>query len=254
MPTAPLVLVPCDALELRHLDWSATPSAYCDTLASVGLTPVQVPTLATPYDLTPLFDVASGILLTGARSNVHPTLYGQPESAQAEPFDPLRDAVTMRFIAEARARDLPLFGICRGVQELNVGFGGTLHPEVDTIEGRGGHYETPVPDLAHWFRLKHTVKVHAGGILEQLYGAQEIHVNSAHHQAIEALGEGLFVEAEAPDGTVEAVSAPGYSFILGVQWHPEQTRDIDPPSLAILERFAAAVRARMERDTEKRAA
>lgn len=240
----PLVVVTCDRITHNILKWSGTPAAYLEAAAHVGLLPVQLPTLAEPLDPTALLEVASGILVTGARSNVHPERYGLPEVEDAAPFDPHRDATSLSLIRAAVARGIPLLAICRGLQEVNVAFGGTLHHSVHDLPGRHDHRATPQEDLDAWFAIKHDVSVEPGGLLERIVGAGPIAVNSAHRQAIDILSPDARVEARAHDGTIEAISLKSArGFALAVQWHPEHFVRTDPPSTAIFEAFAGAARA-----------
>ena len=250
----PMVIVTCDVIEHNLLSWSSAPAAYGVALAEVGLLPVQLPTLVVPLDPSSLLDVASGVLITGARSNVHPSHYGAEPSPEAEPHDAARDAASLPLIRAALDRGIPLLAICRGIQELNVACGGTLSPEVHTLPDRLDHRSEPQADLAAWFALKHPVSVEDGGLLAPIMGAGERQVNSVHRQAIDRVGDGVFVEARAPDGTVEAISVPGSDFALGVQWHPEQLVMVDAHSRAIFAAFAEAVRAHANAGRRARAA
>ncbi|MEM8664367.1 MAG: gamma-glutamyl-gamma-aminobutyrate hydrolase family protein, partial [Pseudomonadota bacterium] len=143
----PMVVVSCDRFTHNILTWSGGPASYLEALAGVGLLPVQLPTIAAPLDPAPLLDAASGVLITGARSNVHPSHYGEPESEAAAPFDHDRDRTTLPLIREAVARGLPLFCICRGIQELNVAFGGSLYHSVHALPDRDDHRSTPQEDI-----------------------------------------------------------------------------------------------------------
>lgn len=245
--TSPIVVVPCDPIRYERLMWSGSPASYLRALAREGLLPVQLPTVPEPLDPAPLLDAASGVLITGARSNVHPALYGAEESETAAPFDPLRDRTSLPLIRAAVERGLPLLAICRGIQELNVAFGGTLHPAVHDVDGRVDHRSTPQDDVDAWFGLRHEIDVAPGGLLAPVLGRRVI-VNSVHRQGIDRLADGLRVEATADDGTIEAVSLPSASaFALGVQWHPEHFAGVDEPSTAIFRAFADAVRSRAAR-------
>lgn len=217
----PIVLTSCDTVTVNGLTASAAPATYLTALARDGLVPLQVPTIAAPFDLGATLDVAAGVLLTGARSNVHPRRYGVGESERSAPFDLARDRTVFALIEGALTRRLPLFCICRGHQELNVAFGGSLHPAVHEVPGRSDHRGADTVDMDHRFGLAHTVTVEPGGRLAEIVGAGSITVNSVHRQAIDRLGAGLAVEARAPDGTVEATSVVGAPFALSVQWHPE---------------------------------
>ncbi|MEM6762174.1 MAG: gamma-glutamyl-gamma-aminobutyrate hydrolase family protein [Pseudomonadota bacterium] len=239
----PMVAVPCDRFVRRRLETSGTPASYLNALALVGLTPLQVPTIEEPYDVAPILNAVSGVLVTGARSNVHPSEYGAPESEAAAPFDLDRDRISLPMIREAMARGIPVFCICRGIQELNVAMGGTLHAEVHEVPGRAMHTFPPEDDIDAWFGLRHDIDIEEGGILRPILKSAQIPVNSLHYQAIDKLAPRARLEAVAPDGTVEAISAEGApGFALGVQWHPEHTVKTDPNSRALFEAFAEAVR------------
>lgn len=252
--TKTLVIATCDVIEHNMLAWSGGPASYLDALAVAGCLPVQLPVIDEPIDARPLLDVASGVLVTGARSNVHPSRYGMPETEAAAPFDHRRDRTTLPLIREAVARGLPLLAICRGIQEMNVAFGGSLHVAVHEVDGRDDHRSTPQPDIDAWFALRHEVTATPGGVLAGILGEAPVRVNSVHRQAVDRIGDGLAVEATAPDGTVEALSVTGAkAFALGVQWHPEHFVRTDGVSRAIFDAFAAACRAHAGRDAARAA-
>lgn len=249
-----MVVVTSDRITHNILNWSGTPASYLEAVAHVGLLPVQLPTITTPLDPAPLLDCASGVLLTGARANVHPSHYGAPETEEAAPFDPHRDSTTLPLIHMAIERGMPLLAICRGLQELNVALGGSLHAAVHDIPGRDDHRSTPQEDVDAWFAIRHPVRVAPGGVLAPIVGASEIAVNSVHRQGIDRLAEGARVEAQALDGTIEAISIPAArGFALGVQWHPEHFVRTDGPSHALFRAFAEAALAYAARRTARAA-
>ncbi|MBV9735648.1 MAG: gamma-glutamyl-gamma-aminobutyrate hydrolase family protein [Acidisphaera sp.] len=216
----------------------------------VGAVPVLLPAKGHAADVETLLDRLDGIILTGSRSNVQPSLYEGPPHADGTPEDPARDAVTLPLIRAALARGLPLLAICRGLQEMNVALGGTLHQRLQDLPGRLDH-STPLQPLARVRQGKaHAVRIVPRGWLHRLAGATEIKVNSLHNQGIDRLAPGLVVEATAPDGTIEAVrvaaSATGapVGYAVGVQWHPEYDFATDAVSRRIFEDFAQALRAR----------
>ena len=238
-----MVVVTCDRITHNVLKWSGSPASYLEAAVSAGLLPVQLPTIADPVDPTPLVDVAAGLLVTGARANVHPSHYGAPEIEEAGPFDRHRDGTTLPLIRMAIDRGMPVLAICRGLQELNVAYGGTLDHAVHERPGRQDHRSPQQDDVDAWFAIRHPVAVTPGGLLEGIVGAGEIAVNSVHRQGIDRLAEAARIEARAPDGTIEAISIPeARGFVLGVQWHPEHFARTDPPSKAIFAAFAAACR------------
>jgi putative glutamine amidotransferase len=219
----------------------AAPARYANALiGAAGAIPVLLPPVGD--DMIGILDHLDGLLLSGSPSNVHPSLYGVDGSLTPDSHDPPRDATTLPLVRAAIARGLPVLAICRGVQELNVAFGGTLHQMVQTLPGRMDHRDEDVEDNEINFRLRHMVAV--SGQLARIVGASEIMVNSLHQQAIDRVGEGLVVEATAPDGTIEAVRvATAQGFALGVQFHPEWHFATDGPSRAIFQAFGDACRA-----------
>lgn len=211
----------------------------------VGAVPVLIPANGEAADVATLLARLDGIMLTGSRSNVHPSRYGGPPHGEGTPEDPARDEVTLPLIRGALAAGLPLLAICRGMQELNVALGGSLHQRLQDLPGRLDH-SAPLQPAARVRHAKaHSVRIALGSWLHRLAGAETLAVNSLHHQGVDRLGAGLIVEATAPDGTVEAVRVGRVSgFAVGVQWHPEFDFDTDPISARIFQAFGAAVQAR----------
>ena len=208
-----------------------------------GAVPILLPALGDAADLEALFRVVDGVLLTGSRSNVTPALYGGPPHEDGTPEDAARDATTLPLIRAAVARGIPVLAICRGVQELNVALGGTLHQKLHALPGRLNHSPRDTDDFAEKMAKAHDVTLTAGGMLHRLAGVQTVMVNSLHDQGIDRLGTGLVVEAVAPDGTIEAVRAvTSPALALGVQWHPEFDCGEDGFSARIFEAFGDAMR------------
>ncbi len=194
-----------------------------------------------------------GLLLTGSPSNVAPSRYGD-DSEGAGPFDPGRDEMVFRLIEAMIARARPMLGICRGFQELNVAFGGTLARDLGE-EGRPlSHHAPDGATLPEMFGHEHDVILTPGGILASAFGRERLQVNSVHFQGVDRLGEGLSVEAFAPDGVVEAISArPNGAPILAVQWHPEWQTDRDAASQGVFQIFGRALRGEPAAASEKAA-
>ena len=235
----PIVGIPACARTRNDMGWHETPARYAEAVfGGAGALPIMIPPMG-PAQIE-ILDRIDGLLLPGSPSNVHPSHYEGGESLTPEWHDPERDATTLPLIREAVARGLPVLAICRGIQELNVALGGTLHQTVHALEGRHDHRSGP-GTIEQKYGLKHTIKL--SGCLAGLIGAPEIMVNSLHGQAIDRPAPGMEIEALAPDGTIEAVrvtNTPG--FALGVQWHPEWRYADCPSSMAILKAFGEACR------------
>ena len=212
------------------------PNAVID---AAGCLPVLIPAIGLKVDVCVLLDRLDGLVLTGSPSNVHPSHYGAEPSHPEILHDLERDATTLPLIREAIRRDLPILAICRGIQELNVALGGTLHQRVHEVPGRLNHRSRrDSPDGP--YGPAHSVILTAGGLLTSLAGAAEVMVNSLHSQGIDRPAPTLRVEAVAPDGQIEAVSLPGARFVVGVQWHPEYEALGNPFSSALFSAFAEA--------------
>lgn len=210
-----------------------------------GGLPLIIPSLADVLDFDALLDSLDGLLLTGSPSNVEPHLYNGPASAPGTLHDPDRDATTLPLIRAAVARGVPVFGICRGFQELNVAFGGSLHQKVHETGTFMDHREPENEPVEVQYAPSHPLHVQPGGVLAGLGLPGEIRVNSIHGQGVERLAPGLRVEALAPDGLIESISVEGASsFALGVQWHPEWQVRSNPEYLAIFQAFGDACRKR----------
>ena len=210
-----------------------------------GATPVILPALGDRLDRAQLIRRLDGLVLTGSPSNVHPSRYGVAPSAAAEPYDEARDATTLPLIREATAAGLPLLAICRGFQEMNVAFGGSLTPALHDEPGRDDHRRPASDDADEQYGPRHPVTFAAGGVFERIAGRRTIQVNSLHRQGILRLAGDLDAEGTAPDGTVEAVAVRGApALAVGVQWHPEYKASGNDFSRRLYAAFGAAARAR----------
>lgn len=199
-------------------------------------------------DIEALLEAVDGILLTGARANVHPTHFGVEPDPRHEPYDHDRDAMALGLIRACVDRGIPLFGICRGFQEMNVAFGGSLHPEIRDIPGRMNHRMPRLengevhPDPEVVFADRHEVRLVAEGLFARLLGCETIRVNSLHGQGILEPGGRIVIEGVAEDGTIEAIRiADAPSFALGVQWHAEYDPQHNPINQALFQAFGAAL-------------
>ncbi|MGY4501666.1 putative glutamine amidotransferase [Bradyrhizobium sp. GM24.11] len=187
-----------------------------------------------------------GIFLTGSLSNVAPETYGASQEVVDDFLDPRRDETALRLIKLAVERDIPLLAVCRGVQELNVAFGGTLWTQLHRHPDRMDHRAIASATKERRYGKAHAVSLARGSLLAELLSADHIEVNSLHEQGIARLGAGLEIEALAPDGLVEAVRVRGAEFAVGVQWHPEWHFWEDRPSQALFRAFGEAVRRRAD--------
>lgn len=256
MTTRPLIGIPACVKEADGLPFHAVGEKYITAVAhAVGGLPWLIPPLGAFYDLPDLVSRLDGLFVTGSRSNVEPHRYGRDLERQESPHDPARDSTTLPLLREALAEGLPVFAICRGLQELNVALGGTLHQQVHLVEGKLDHRMPQGVPYEEAYGPRHPIAIAPGGMLHRLLGQGEIEVNSLHWQAIDRLANGLAVEARAPDGVIEAVSVTNArGFALGVQWHPEFRATENPVSMALFRAFFEAARARSERRRARSAA
>jgi putative glutamine amidotransferase len=207
--------------------------------------PLLIPALGRDLDIAQLVARLDGLLVTGSPSNVLPDHYGGEPSEPGTLHDPDRDATTLPLIRAALSAGLPVLGICRGLQELNVALGGTLHQRVHELPGKHDHRWKDEDPVEVQYAPAHPVQILEGGVLAQVIGIGEIVVNSLHWQGIDRLAAGLRVEAQAPDDLIEAVSVPtAPAFAVAVQWHPEWSFRNDPASRALLAAFGTAARSR----------
>ena len=208
--------------------------------------PLLIPVLETPLDVSQILAHVDGIFFPGSPSNVEPTHYAGEPSVPGTLHDPHRDATTLSLIPRAVASGVPVLGVCRGFQEMNVAMGGTLHQRIHEVAGYDDHREDKEQPLDVQYAPAHEVMLEPGGVLLSLAGQDRIQVNSLHWQGVDRLGPDLAVEARAPDGLVEAFrvkSAP--AFALAVQWHPEWQVMQNPFSQALFAEFGKAARTRM---------
>jgi len=202
------------------------PRAYAEAVAAAGGLPM--PLIHQAALAAELLDLCDGLVVTGGAFDLPPELYGEPRRPACGPSRPERTAFELELVRLALARDLPLLGVCGGMQLLAVARGGSLYQDLAADLGLSGH-EQPHPKDAP----SHPVQVEAGTLLAGLVGTGPLLVNSTHHQAVRAPGRGVFVSAVAPDGVVEAIELPARRFALGVQWHPEAVARHEPRHAAI---------------------
>ncbi|MBI5277523.1 MAG: gamma-glutamyl-gamma-aminobutyrate hydrolase family protein [Burkholderiales bacterium] len=210
----------------RHLDlsdpggYSVLADRYALAVTEVGMQPVLFP-MAGAEDVPDLLPLVDGVLLTGSPSNVEASHFGA-EPLDTDLLDPRRDALTMALVRVALGEGVPIFGVCRGLQEMNVALGGSLYQRVHELEGMLDHREPEGASLDVQFAERHDVLLEPGSEFARWAGGTRVRVNSLHGQGIKELGRKLVAEARSPDGLVEGVRIAGArTFAYAVQWHPE---------------------------------
>lgn len=239
----PIVGLPTDRKTIGPHPFLAAGEKYVRAVVDgAGCLPVLLPGLQPPVGLPQLLAGLDGLMLTGAVSNIEPHHYSDEPSWEGNLHDPARDANTLALIPRAIALGLPILAICRGFQEINVAFGGRLHQKVHEVAGMLDHRENTEDPLDAQYAPTHEVALAPGGLLARIAGGERARVNSLHGQGVARLGEGLVVEATAPDGLVEAYRRDGGGFLLAVQWHPEWRVLDDPFYHGIFRAFGDACR------------
>ncbi|MDT0439109.1 MULTISPECIES: gamma-glutamyl-gamma-aminobutyrate hydrolase family protein [Streptomyces] len=240
----PLVALACVREDLDGVAHAAVRQVYVSALEEVAgcaVALVQGPAAWLPAVL----DRFDGVVLGGHESNVAPERYGAPPAPG--PRAPERDALALNLLPSAITAGIPFLGICRGLQELNVAYGGTLRDIGGLPIGAAHREDLSLPRDGQYLPA-HDVAVTPGGPLHEIVGQDTVRVNSLHGQAVDRLGSGLVLEAASADGVVEAVSvADASAFALAVQWHPEWYAASDPVSKPLFNAFGAAAAAHARR-------
>jgi putative glutamine amidotransferase len=244
MSRQPIIGVSACTKQIGHNIYHTAGDKYLLAIAEVsGGMPLIIPALGEQLDQAYLLQHLDGLVFTGSPSNVEPHHYAGDASEPGTAHDPARDITTLPLIKAAIAAGIPVLGICRGFQEMNVAFGGTLHQRVHEVAGLMDHREPADLPADQQYGLRHALHVQPGGLLASIGLPADIQVNSIHGQGVQRLAPGLRVEALAPDGLIEAFSVIGAkSFALGVQWHPEWQVRSNPHYLAIFQAFGEACR------------
>lgn len=255
----PVIGIPCDVKMLGPHPFHAVGEKYIEAVeGGAGGKPVLLPLPrftphAAPFDkateIEEILALCDGIFLPGSHSNVHPRHYDGPAPRDGVLLDEQRDGLTLDLIRTCVERAVPLFCVCRGFQELNVAFGGSLHqhiqemPEEPGFEPRFDHRENKDAPLEEQYADTHEVMLTSGGLMERLVGRATISVNSLHGQGVARPATRFVVEGRAKDGTVEAATIrDAKGFVLGVQWHPEWQYWNNPVSQILFRAFGDAVR------------
>lgn len=210
---------------------------YMDMLVACGALPIILPFSSEPREVARDFELVDGVLVTGGQ-DVSPYLYGERSIPECGRPYAKRDLLDQELIRYCRTSRTPLLGICRGIQILNVTYGGTLWQDLPTqAPSNIDHHMSPPYDT-----VAHEVTLKPGSRLADILGCTSLGVNSYHHQAVREVAPGLEAEAWAPDGLVEALRDPTQEFMLGVQWHPELSWRVDPRQKHLVSAFVAAAR------------
>ena len=216
-------------------------------LDAAGALPLLVPSLGRELEQAELLEELDGVFFTGSPSNVEPHHYGGEASRPGTLHDPARDSTTLPLIPRAIEAGVPVLGVCRGFQEMNVAYGGTLWQQVHEAPGHLVHHEDVSQSLDVQYGPAHAVTLSPGGVLRSIAGTDRVEVNSLHHQGVRTLGPGLIEEARADDGLVEAFRvAAAPRFAVAVQWHPEWQVSQNRFSAALFGAFGDAARERAE--------
>jgi putative glutamine amidotransferase len=245
MLSQPRVGLPTDHKQIGAHPFLAVGEKYVRAVVDgANALPLLLPTLEPVLPLRQMLDAIDGLLLTGSVSNIEPHRYSDESSYEGNLLDPRRDATNLALIPLAVELGVPLLAICRGFQEVNVAFGGGLYQKVHEQPGLMDHRENPDDPLEKQYGPAHPVALEPGGVLAGIAGGSQAMVNSLHGQGVAWLGDGLVVEARAPDGLIEAFRHDGPAFAVGVQWHPEWRVTETPFYLGLFQAFGAACRAR----------
>lgn len=244
MSRAPLVGLPADSKLIGHHRYQAVGEKYVrGIIDGAGCIPLLIPTMAPTLPPRLLLEQLDGLFLTGSYSNIEPHHYSSEPSYEGNLHDPGRDATTLSLVPLAIQMRVPILAVCRGMQEVNVALGGSLHQKVHEVPERDDHREDETAPLDEQYGPGHSVDL--SGTLASIAGAPTAMVNSLHGQGINQVAPGLVVEAIAHDGLVEGVRLDSNdTFLLAVQWHPEWKVTENPFYLGIFQAFAAACRAR----------
>lgn len=242
----PVIGIPADRRLLGRHYFHCVGEKYIRAVAEgAHAVPVLIPSLGEAMNVRDMLADFDGILLTGSPSNVEPHRYSGPPSDPGTLHDAYRDATTLPLIPHVVEGGMPLLAICRGFQEMNVAFGGTLWQKLHEVEGLRDHREDLKAPLEEQYGPAHEVELTRGGVLQRLAGKDRVTVNSLHSQGVQTLGSDLDIEARAPDGVVEAFRVRNaQSFALAVQWHPEWNFSENPFSVALFGAFGEAARER----------
>ena len=242
----PVVLMTMGAQERNGHDYQVMTNKYIKPLVEIAdCVPLLVPTCFGTEDLLQYLAIADGVYLTGAGTNIDPSHYGQENLTPEKTQDIGRDQFDLPLIRLTLEMGLPFFGVCRGMQELNIALGGSIHQKLYTLPGMNDHRENSAAEVEDQYAPAHRVRLVSGTWYAALMKQDSIPVNSLHGQGLDRLGNGVQPLAHSEDGLVEAVHLPEQpQFTLGVQWHPEWKAASNPHSTLMFRAFGDACRRR----------
>jgi putative glutamine amidotransferase len=247
----PTVLVSADRKWLGHHAYHMAGEKYLLALTQAAeVCPLILPSLPDEFEFSQVLADCDGLFLTGSYSNIEPHHYGNEASYEGNLHDAFRDTSSFSLIKQVIALEIPMLAVCRGLQEVNVALGGSLHQKVHEVVGLNDHRENLEDDLNLQYAVSHHVNLSQNGLLKSLAKTDREMVNSLHGQGIARLATPLNVEATAADGLIEAVSLnAAHPFFLAVQWHPEWKVNENPFYQSIFQAFGRACAERMQRRT-----
>ena len=224
---------------------------YMDTLAdAAGVMPIALPSMPEKLSVKEIVKMIDGLFLSGGRANVEPHHFGGEPFPEDEPIDPKRDNAVLPLVRACIDEGVPIFGSCRGIQEINVALGGSLHYRLHVLPGKMDHRMPRGDDVTieQVMAPRHTIALSEDGVFAELTGKDEVIVNSLHGQGIDRVADGVEVEATAPDGVIEGIRVAGTdTFTIGVQWHTEWKPDEHELSRKLYQAFGDAARERAKR-------
>jgi putative glutamine amidotransferase len=195
--------------------------AYVDAISLAGGIPVLIPSSITPEDLAELTERLDGLLLSGG-GDISVGLFDGEDHPSISGVDPNRDTAELNLVRLFKETDKPIFGICRGVQAINVALGGSLNTNIPTQVDTTINHSNDAPEgVATRRSIVHSVDLQPGSKLSGIVGTTKLEVNSFHHQGVRKVAAGAVITGHAPDGTIESLEFPDHPFCIGVQWHPE---------------------------------
>lgn len=245
----PVVLMSMGAQQRAGHDYQVMTHKYMRPLVEQAqCLPLLIPTCFGSDDVMQYLSLVDGVYLTGAGSNIDPRHYAQDNKTPEKGQDRGRDDVDLALIKAALQMGLPFFGVCRGMQELNVALGGNLHQQLYRLDDMLEHREDEHTPIEVQYGASHLVRPVPHTWFAELMQDPEFSVNSLHGQGLDQLGRGIEVLATAPDGVIEAVHLPSHpQFCTGVQWHPEWQADRNPYSIRLYQTFGDACRLQMQK-------